>query len=66
MDEVIERLPAELMGHFSERDLGELIRLVEMARLKCQASAAPPTCDGKARRAKAERRLSPPFRINLI
>ena len=46
MDEVIARLPAELMGHFSKRDLGELIRLVEAARLKCQASAAPPTCDG--------------------
>jgi DNA-binding MarR family transcriptional regulator len=46
MDEVIARLPAELMGHFSEHDLGELIRLVEMARLKCQASGAAPTCDG--------------------
>ncbi len=47
MDEVIARLPAELLGHLSERDQGQLIRLVEMARLKCQPSAAPPTCDGK-------------------
>ncbi len=47
MDETIARVPGELMGHFSEHDLAELIRLVEVARLKCQASAAPPTCDGK-------------------
>ncbi|MFZ0395596.1 MAG: MarR family transcriptional regulator, partial [Terracidiphilus sp.] len=35
MEEVIARLPAELLGHLSERDQGQLIRLVEMARLKC-------------------------------
>jgi len=47
MDEVIALLPAELLGHLSEHEQEELIRLLEMARLKCQPSVAPPTCDGK-------------------
>lgn len=47
MDEVIALLPEELLGHLSERDLGELIRLVEVARLNCQDSVSSPACDGK-------------------
>lgn len=46
MDELIARMPAELLGHLSEGEVGELIRLLEMARAKCQGEAAGPTCDG--------------------
>jgi len=48
MDEVIASLPAELLDQIPERDLGELIRLVELARAKCGGPAAKPNCDGAA------------------
>lgn len=47
MDELISRMPAELLGHLSEGEVGELIRLLELARAKCQGPSAGPTCDGK-------------------
>ena len=47
MDETVNRVPGELLGHLSEAEVAELIRLLEEARSKCQSSAARPTCDGK-------------------
>lgn len=45
MEETIARMPAELLGHIPQGELGELIRLAELARQKCQGPAAPPTCE---------------------
>lgn len=36
-DPVIEQLPQELLGHLGQRDLTELIRLLELAREKSKA-----------------------------
>lgn len=36
MDEVIAGLPLELLGHMPKGEVGELIRLAELARLKCK------------------------------
>lgn len=47
MDSTVNRYPGELLGHLSQQELAELIRLLEEARRKCQLSAARPTCDGK-------------------
>ena len=47
MDETVNRVPGELLGHLSEAEVTELIRLLEEARSKCQSSASRPTCDGK-------------------
>lgn len=46
MDPVIDGLTRELMGHMSERDLTELIRLLEVAR---KASGEHVSCDGARR-----------------
>jgi DNA-binding MarR family transcriptional regulator len=46
MDGVIARLPAELLDQVPERELGELIRLAELARARCGGTAAKPTCEG--------------------
>ncbi|HTX76108.1 MAG TPA: MarR family winged helix-turn-helix transcriptional regulator [Terracidiphilus sp.] len=46
MDALIARMPRELLGHLEEGEVGELIRLLEVARVKCQGEAAGPTCDG--------------------
>lgn len=47
MDELILRMPAEMLGHLSGREVGELIRLLEAARSKCQGPPEDPACDGK-------------------
>lgn len=41
MDPVIDRVPRELLGHMSQADLSELIRLLELARKNSQAILAP-------------------------
>jgi DNA-binding MarR family transcriptional regulator len=38
MDPVVEELPRELLGHISQSDLAELIRLLELAREKSKAT----------------------------
>jgi DNA-binding MarR family transcriptional regulator len=43
MDGLITRMPAELLGHITEGEVGELIRLLEAAR---SGTSAGPTCDG--------------------
>jgi DNA-binding MarR family transcriptional regulator len=60
MDPAVRQEPKNLLGHLSERELGDLIRLVELARKPClnaqnavscsgQATAEPVSCDGKAK-----------------
>lgn len=46
IDPVIEKMPKELLGHMSGRDLAELIRLLEVAR-KRDENEQPLECDGK-------------------
>lgn len=59
MDPAIRKEPKNLLGHLPERDLAELIRLLELARkpcvdarnaVPCQGNPAsgPVTCDGKS------------------
>jgi DNA-binding MarR family transcriptional regulator len=63
MDPVVQRLPKEMLGNFSEDELTELIRLLELGRrfnleeaANCSAKVMPggqlpghrtPNCDGK-------------------
>jgi len=46
MDSVIQRLPAEMLGHLSNAELAEFVRLLELARMPCPDSAIQVTCDG--------------------
>ena len=46
MDPVIQRIPAELLGHVSKRELQSLIRLLEAARGNCGDGQAEVSCDG--------------------
>jgi DNA-binding MarR family transcriptional regulator len=46
MDPVILRTPKELLGHMSESDVEELIRLTELARKRCADTQAPVSCTG--------------------
>jgi len=46
MDPVIERTPAELLGHLDRTELAELVRLLEAARLRCDGAETPVGCDG--------------------
>jgi DNA-binding MarR family transcriptional regulator len=46
MDPTVSQFPARFLGHLSEDDLGELIRLLEQARQRCDDRAGP-TCEGK-------------------
>lgn len=49
MDPVMERAPAELLGHMSSAQLAELSRLLELARTPSEApGAAKVSCDGKS------------------
>jgi len=46
MDAVIEQIPRDLLGHLDRKDLGELIRLLELARKGCGDGQSPVSCDG--------------------
>ena len=46
MEDAVNQFPREMLGHLSQRDVSELIRLSELARFRCQPIAAPSTCDG--------------------
>ena len=46
MDPVIQRTPKELLGHLSEKELAELIRLLELARENCGDGQSPVSCTG--------------------
>jgi DNA-binding MarR family transcriptional regulator len=46
MDPLIERTPKELLGHMDEKELTELITLLEQARQKCGDKHQAASCDG--------------------
>lgn len=49
MDPVILKTPKQLLGHLTQDELGDLIRLAEMARAHCGIAAqAPVSCEGNA------------------
>jgi hypothetical protein len=35
MDPAIDRIPGELLGHLDGEELAQLIRLLELARMRC-------------------------------
>jgi DNA-binding MarR family transcriptional regulator len=47
MDPVIEKAPRELLGHLSEAELAEFIRLLELARNPCEERTSPVSCSGE-------------------
>ena len=47
MDAEITRTPKELLGHLDRKELGELIRLLEVARTNCLDTQAPVSCTGE-------------------
>ena len=47
MDPVIQRAPIELLGHLSEAELREFIRLLELARRQSEDSLEPVSCTGE-------------------
>ena len=46
MDPVVQRFPRDLLGHLSDEEVAQLIRLVELARAHCGDQQSPVTCDG--------------------
>ncbi|MGO9340745.1 MAG: MarR family winged helix-turn-helix transcriptional regulator [Terracidiphilus sp.] len=47
MDPVIQQLPIELLGHLEKAELGEFIRLLELARSSTGEALAPMSCSGE-------------------
>jgi DNA-binding MarR family transcriptional regulator len=47
MDPEVEQIPRDVLGHLTKPDLSEFIRLLELARKKCQDTQAPVSCTGK-------------------
>jgi MarR family transcriptional regulator, 2-MHQ and catechol-resistance regulon repressor len=41
MDPLVRKLPASMLGHVSKADLRQLIRLLELARLRCPGTQPP-------------------------
>ncbi len=46
MDPVVQKAPHGLLGHLTDEDLTQLIRLLESARSRCGDQQAPVSCDG--------------------
>lgn len=46
MDPTVEKMPAEILGHLNEAQLGEFIHLLELARTRCHDGSVPVSCDG--------------------
>ena len=46
MDPVVLQGPPELLGHLTDEELTQLIRLLELARSRCGGQPSTPTCDG--------------------
>lgn len=46
MDAEITQIPRDLLGHLDRKDLGDLIRLLELARKNCAIRNEPVSCDG--------------------
>jgi DNA-binding MarR family transcriptional regulator len=47
MDPVVQQLPKDLLGHLTRSDVEELIRLLELARARCNDVQAAVSCDGQ-------------------
>ena len=47
MDGEITRLPKDLLGHLDDKELRELVRLLELARRNCTDAPSAVTCDGE-------------------
>jgi len=46
MDPMVQQAPKDLLGHLTNEELTQLIRLVESARSRCGDQQAPVSCDG--------------------
>lgn len=46
LDPLVQKLPAEYLGHMQPAELDELIRLLEMARKHCGDTRASASCEG--------------------
>jgi DNA-binding MarR family transcriptional regulator len=53
MEPVIQKAPAEMLGHLNGAELAELIRLLELARKHSENPPAPVNCSGKESPARA-------------
>jgi DNA-binding MarR family transcriptional regulator len=47
MDDEINQMPKELLGHLNQNELVEFIRLLELARRNCNDTQAPVGCTGE-------------------
>lgn len=47
MDDEINRMPVDLLGHLNQDELVEFIRLLESARQRCADTQAPVSCTGE-------------------
>ena len=47
IDPEITQIPGELLGHFDRKELGEFIRLLELARKNCMDTQTPVSCEGE-------------------
>lgn len=48
MDPIIQRMPSEMLGHLSDIELADFVRLLELARTPCLDSAKGVSCDGSS------------------
>lgn len=46
MDPLIQRIPKDLLGHLGEKEIAQLIGLLEVARESCGEARRNATCDG--------------------
>jgi len=53
MDPEIQRSPVEMLGHLSQDELIEFVRLLELARAPCHDRGAAVTCEGNGEGAGA-------------
>ena len=47
MDDEVSRMPGELLAQLNREEIGEFIRLLELARKNCGDTQTPVSCDGE-------------------
>jgi DNA-binding MarR family transcriptional regulator len=47
VDPEITQIPGELLGHLDRKELGEFVRLLEVARRNCTDMQTPVSCEGE-------------------
>jgi DNA-binding MarR family transcriptional regulator len=52
VDPEITQIPGELLEHLDRRELGEFIRLLELARKNCMDTQTPVSCEGESCKTK--------------